>query len=219
MTCRCAPALVRLDKEVTARYPDRDQRSDGCCASSAHTQQNPKSDHEPRRSGVAKGYAVAADIDEDLTPNGPGPDDLTGLLFHLYGASETDADPRVRQIIYEDFLYYPHHGPKARGKYAYTGINPHRQHLHVGIFDWAWNDMGLWLPQEDDDMYSDQDRDRDARIVKLLEDVHALLTQRDDPSGFRKQVDSIEAKVDEPVDELRRNVRRVGAAVGAKDIE
>jgi hypothetical protein len=150
MTCRCAPALVRLDKEVTARYPDRDQRSDGCCGDAAH--QARKSDHNARTSGPAKGYAVAADVDEDLTPTGPGPDDLTGLLFHLYGRSEAEADPRVRQIIYEDFLYYPHSGPKARGKYAYTGINPHRQHLHVGIFDWAWNDMGLWLPQEDDDM-------------------------------------------------------------------
>lgn len=71
--------------------------------------------------------------------------------------------------------------------------------------------------QEDDDLYTDDDR-------KLLQDVKNLLV--DDKVGvipamaqIRAELDDIKAKVDAPVDELRRNVRRVGKATNAQGIE
>lgn len=166
MACTCAPSLVRLTAEVDKLWPNRDRASDGCCASSAHTVQNPDSDHEPN----ADGYARAKDIDEDLTPNGPGPDNLDLVLLHLYGANEATADKRVKYMIYQandgsgiTWIYYPTSGKRARGRYRYLGPNPHDKHLHVSIFDWAIHDTGTWLaarplpppppiPQEDDDM-------------------------------------------------------------------
>jgi hypothetical protein len=175
--CKCAPSLVRLDNEIDALYPKRDHASDGCCGDADH--QSRVSDHNARTSGPAKGYALALDIDEDLTPFTPGPDDLRWLRDLIW--NNPSYYVMVKNMIYEGEIWYVHTKPggRARGKYRYTGINAHKQHLHLGIFDAYYDWKGIWLPahlQPEDDMFTPEDR-------KRLVEVHALLTNREDPNN------------------------------------
>lgn len=139
MSCRCAPALIQLRREVDDRWPRRDKASDGCCGDTAHRAR--KSDHNPD----ARGYAHALDIDEDLSPGA----DLMWLIPVLM------ADPRTKYVIYEGLIHYPGSRPRK-----YTGINAHRQHLHVSIKSTATHVTARWLPAgapiEEDDMTVEQ---------------------------------------------------------------
>lgn len=120
MACRCAPSLVDLRNELNALWPNRDRASDGCCASTEHTAQNPKSDHEP----ASDGFAHALDIDEDLAV---GVD-----LEWLWRSFMADPDPRVKYLIYEGRIVWPN-STTNRNPRPYTGINAHKLHMHVSI--------------------------------------------------------------------------------------
>lgn len=132
MACRCAPALVQLRDEINEAFPARDRSSDGCCASSAHSSQNPKSDHEPD----AAGYAHALDIDEDIAP---GRD-----LAWLWDLWRVRPDPRIKYLIYEAQIVWPNSATDRRPR-AYTGPNAHRHHMHVSIIATATHDTSPWL--------------------------------------------------------------------------
>jgi hypothetical protein len=147
MACRCAPALVVLRDQVNAAYPDRDRLSDGCCASAAHSQENPTSDHEPG----SDGFAAAYDLDLDLVP-GAGPGPMLALREHLY---ET-ADSRLKYLIFRGEIWYPHNGVRPRGKYAYTGVNAHAHHMHVSIFRSAVLAIRPWSITEEEDVTKDE---------------------------------------------------------------
>lgn len=135
MACTCAPALIQLRNEFDQRWPKRDKASDGCCASSTHSTQNPTSDHEPGAKGATPGYAHAFDFDEDL-------DASTHSLMFLVPILLRDS--RCKYIIYEKQLFYPDGTVRA-----YTGINPHDKHLHLSILPGATFDKRLWLSSLD----------------------------------------------------------------------
>lgn len=152
MACTCAPTLIVARNELTACFPPRDKSSDGCCPSAAHTAANPKSDHEPGKTGAAKGYSRAYDYDEDIAA-GRGPSPLKPLVAHLL------KDERTKYVIYEAVLYYPD-GTTRKNK-------GHEGHLHHSIKDSAVHDTRSWHiadafrvpppflipePQENDDM-------------------------------------------------------------------
>jgi hypothetical protein len=140
MACTCAPALLQLRKEINAKWPDRDKASDGCCGDDAHAAR--KSDHNPD----ADGYAHALDIDENLTDN-------VGSLAFLVPVLL--ADSRTKYVIYEGEIHYPPATTKP-----YTGVNAHKQHLHLSIKGTATFETRPWLavekpdpaPIEEDDM-------------------------------------------------------------------
>lgn len=152
MACTCAPALITARNELNACWPNRDRGSDGCCGDAAHRAR--KSDHNPRTSGAAKGFAAAYDYDEDIA-SGLGDRELTGFGLILL------ADPRTKMLIYEAEALYPDGTVRP-----YTGVNAHKSHLHHSIHDWAVHDTSPWniaaafaLPveppdpsEEDDDM-------------------------------------------------------------------
>lgn len=82
---------------------------------------------------------------------------------------------------------------------------------------------GAGLDDEEDDM-TDDDRklvqaaiDAANNAATIASDVRNLI--KDPTVGILHRLDSLENKVDAPVDELRRNVRRVGTAVKAVGIE
>ena len=154
MPCRCAPALVALRNEVNARWPGRDKATDGCCGDAAHAAR--KSDHNANGSG----YAHAHDFDEDIA-SGLRPlwDTLRPVLLR---------DARTKYVIYEARIMYPDGTDRP-----YTGLNAHKQHLHLSIKATATHDTRRWLPrtlapQEDLLMAAAKD-DHDARWALVLQ--------------------------------------------------
>ena len=107
-----APSLAQLRREINTRWPSRDKTSDGTIGDAAHSAR--ASDHNPN----SRGSVNAIDIDEDGI-------DSWGLVALLI------TDPRVYYVIYEGRIWQRKHGFVPR---PYTGINAHRQHIHVSIF-------------------------------------------------------------------------------------
>lgn len=207
MPCACAPALLQLRREVDERWPSRDRASDGCCGDQAHRAR--KSDHNP-----TGGYAHALDIDEDIAP-GLGPAPLLPLAAHLL------ADGRTKYVIYEATIWYRACntcGPGRCRGHRYTGANSHALHLHLSIHTWATHDTRPWLagwthPEEDPlAKFTEQDL---RRIV--TETVVAVLRSE----GITHQVAETRRMfdADNVAGEVRRNLRRIGRAVGAQEIE
>ena len=112
MAWHLAPSLAQLRREINTRWPNRDKTSDGTIGDAAHSAR--ASDHNPN----SRGSVNAIDIDEDGI-------DAWGLVALLI------ADPRVYYVIYEGRIWQRKHGFVPR---PYTGINAHRQHIHVSIF-------------------------------------------------------------------------------------
>lgn len=88
---------------------------------------------------------------------------------------------------------------------------------------------GLGSPPEEDDMAKyDEDRDKILAALALLPDLSAAVgrldaTVNDKDTGLKARLDVLEGSVgtelDKHLGEVRRNIRRVGAAVKATDIE
>lgn len=165
MSCRCAPSLVALRKQIDVAYPGRDRASDGCCGDPAHAAR--KSDHNP-----TNGYAHALDIDEDVA-SGRGDAALMFLVPLLLG------DPRTKYLIYEARIFYAacsaHRG--VCPGHAYSGPNAHTHHLHISIKSTATHDVSAWRiteppaarPEEDDEdmgyRYDSFQRTTDKKIA------------------------------------------------------
>ena len=111
MAWHLAPSLAQLRREINTRWPNRDKTSDGTIGDAAHSAR--ASDHNPN----SRGSVNAIDIDEDGI-------DSWGLVALLI------TDPRVYYVIYEGRIWQRKYGFKPR---PYTGINAHRQHIHVSI--------------------------------------------------------------------------------------
>ena len=121
-TANIAPALVKLRKQVDAKWPNRDRRSDGIWPSAAHTAANPTSDHEA-------GNALDIDTNLSKTTN-------ASLLFRRIKASK---DPRVRYIIHAGRIWSP-----ERGDRPYSGTNPHDTHIHISVRETRRRDVREW---------------------------------------------------------------------------
>ena len=106
-----APSLAQLRREINTRWPSRDKTSDGSVGDLAHASR--ASDHNPN----SRSSVNAIDIDEDGI-------DAWGLVALLI------TDPRVYYVIYEGRIWQRKYGFAPR---PYTGINAHRQHVHVSI--------------------------------------------------------------------------------------
>lgn len=128
MSCKCGPALIALRSSLNRAFPGRSIRSDGCCASSAHSRQNPSSDHEPD----ASGYAAAYDITHD-----PASGVDCGRL-----APRLQRDPRVRYLIWNRRIWSRERA--SEGWRPYGGSNPHTSHLHVSVFRFMVRDDAPW---------------------------------------------------------------------------
>ena len=106
-----APSLAQLRREINTRWPNRDKSTDGTIGDTAHSSR--ASDHNPN----SRGSVNAIDVDKD----GIDPTGLVGLAIK---------DPRVNYVIYNRQIWQRRHGFKPR---PYSGINAHRQHVHVSI--------------------------------------------------------------------------------------
>jgi hypothetical protein len=104
-----AANLAALRREINARWPDRDKRSDGWIGDSAH--QARRSDHNPDGHGVVH----AIDVDKDgIDPR---------LLVR-----RAISHPTVEYVIFDRTIW------SRRRQFAprkYAGPNPHTHHIHV----------------------------------------------------------------------------------------
>lgn len=120
-----ADCLKNLFAEIDAVWPNRDRRTDGWIGDAAH--QARESDHNPDSRGIVH----AIDIDRDgIDPK--------------YVVEQCISENRPTQyVIYNRTIWSRTKDFKPR---AYTGDNPHTDHIHVSIqygthwesADWHW---------------------------------------------------------------------------------
>ena len=119
-----AASLVALGNEINARWPKRDDNSDGAIGDASH--QARVSDHNPDYS--AGGVVRAIDVDKDGI-------DVPELLAAL------TRDPRIEYVIWNRRMLRSY--AKTVGGHAYKawewapyggpGLDPHTGHVHVSI--------------------------------------------------------------------------------------
>ena len=128
MTYRLSNHAAKLRAWIDDAYFQRDRASDGWISSSAHKIANPKSDHDPRPSRYAKQLIVRAiDIDKDLRANRP--DEAHSLAEAL---RREHAKWRIAYIIFDGRIC----SAKSLWRWrTYTGINPHRHHIHISFLE------------------------------------------------------------------------------------
>lgn len=157
--CRASRAVL---EEASRRWPGRSTASDGLCASSAHSLQNPTSDHEPDSRGICH----AADLTKDV---GAGVD--THALWNGLAARR---DRRVKYLIRDRQIWNPSVALYWR---AYFGSNPHDKHGHVSILTAFENDVAEWFGDPGGDlMAGDADRII-ATIGSYEQDTRKLLLE------------------------------------------
>lgn len=168
MGCVPAPACRAALKEATDRWPGRATASDGICSSADHRRRSPGSDHDV-------GNAV------DITHN-PG----SGADCHVMAERiVARKDRRVKYLIWNQRIVrsYPKPDIPAWTWAPYTGTNPHTKHLHISIRQESRNDVAPWFAPiataPEDDMFSDQDRDRLARVEALAKGMNHVLVDAD----------------------------------------
>lgn len=133
---RMAPCLKNLFDELNLRWPNRAHRLDGWIGDAAH--QATQSDHNPDSRGIVH----AIDIDK----NGIVPDIVVSACID--DALPTSYVVWNRTIWSRSHLWIPR---------AYTGDNPHTDHIHVSIrygehwesADWHWGLVDLTAPLDD----------------------------------------------------------------------
>jgi hypothetical protein len=130
---------VTLRKQLDARFPGRDRRSDGWVGDKAH--QSRKSDHNPD----SRGWVHALDIDENFGKgkwrNGRNGRALADQIVK-YAASGLPGSDRVKNVVYENQVAsgtYKSSWWKFRG----SGYG-HTQHIHISFTSKAQNDGQLW---------------------------------------------------------------------------
>jgi hypothetical protein len=135
-----APALAVGRSEVNRRWPTRDKTSDGTIGDAAH--QATRSDHNPN----AREAVDAWDMDKD------GVD-----VWAVIGAFQRH--PSSHYWIYNRQIADKDDGWRRR---AYTGVNPHTQHVHFSIRQTAAaeQDQRPWGLLEEEFMAALSDKDQ-----------------------------------------------------------
>lgn len=116
----------RLREQVDDAFPGRDRVSDGWIGDTRHAAR--PSDHNPTAEGIVR----AIDIDSDLRDHKSAAYDLADQLRLL-----ARRDKRISYIIFDGKIASYKRNYKWR---RYTGLNPHRSHLHVSFTPQGDND-------------------------------------------------------------------------------
>ena len=109
----------QLREQIDDAFPDRDRTSDGWIGDSKHAAR--KSDHNPTTDGIVR----ALDIDSDLRSHKSEAYDLADQLRLL-----ARSDKRISYIIFNGKIASWRRNYKWR---KYTGINPHKTHIHISF--------------------------------------------------------------------------------------
>jgi hypothetical protein len=124
------PCLLEGRDQLNARFPNRDKSSEGTIGDTAHqaeaSSHNPDlTGHPEYRDGDSKDEVRAWDADKDLRdPSGIQMETLVQALITRLRAGELWW---IRYIIYNRRIWHRRDGFVTR---AYTGSNPHTDHVH-----------------------------------------------------------------------------------------
>lgn len=197
MACRPSKAAAAGLAQATALWPNRNKASDGTCASQAHSQQNPSSDHEPNENGEALAF--------DLTD-----DPAHGVdTWALWDGIRLRKDPRVKYGICDDRMFssYSTSGYPAWTWRPYSGSNPHTTHAHTSILEGHENDTSPWFDKQGDPLMAVKDEIIDSvqNQGKLGREVTQAQTTEID-----RKLEKMEAKFNRKLDELLAKVSALG---------
>jgi hypothetical protein len=109
----------QLREQVDDAFPDRDRTSDGWIGDKRHSAR--KSDHNPTAEGIVR----ALDLDVDFRSHKAEPYDFADQLRLL-----ARLDKRISYIIFNGKIASYKRNYKWR---KYTGINPHKTHIHISF--------------------------------------------------------------------------------------
>lgn len=123
---RPAKALLKLKEQIDDAAPTRDRSSDGMIASSAHSAQNPTSDHEPRITD-SSGVKVVTAI--DITNDPARGVDCNRIVKTLIES----ADKRIKYVIWDKKIWNPDIDDEPELTRRYDGSNPHTKHFHLSL--------------------------------------------------------------------------------------
>lgn len=175
-----APALAVGRSEVNRRWPTRDKTSDGTIGDAAH--QATRSDHNPN----SRESVDAWDMDRD------GVD-----VWAVIGAFQRH--PSSHYWIYNRQIADKDDGWRRR---AYTGVNPHTQHVHFSIRQTAAAEQNrrAWGLLEEEFMAAISDADQRALIWRVEAIASGRLAvaggpTRGEPVVINQRVAAIEQKV------------------------
>lgn len=148
-----ADSLIALGNEVNAKWPNRDDASDGALGDASH--QARASDHNPDYS--AGGVVRAIDIDKD------------GITVQAL-LNAVVRDPRVAYVIWDRRIASATEDGTPWNWEPYNGTNPHTGHVHISIKHTAYaaDNTAPWFdapPQEEDMPLTDADVKRVADAV------------------------------------------------------
>jgi hypothetical protein len=162
MSWFAAPAIVKLNQEIQAKWPNRDTGSDGVVGDTSH--QARPSDHNP--DPPPNGIVRATDRDIDGWP-------AKACRDYILSRCRSGAERRLQYVINDRTIWSASWGwaPKP-----YTGDNPHLAHIHFSLkHDSSNYDTSPWLPSfpspvtppaEEDDMPYTPDQ-----IAKIVRDA------------------------------------------------
>jgi hypothetical protein len=114
-------AGVQLREQIDDAFPNRDRASDGWIGDARHAARKSGSDHNPSD----EGWVRAIDIDADLRSHKSEAFDLADQLRLL-----ARSDKRISYIIFHGKIASWRRNYKWR---KYTGINPHKTHIHISF--------------------------------------------------------------------------------------
>jgi len=120
----------QLREQIDDAFPNRDRASDGWIGDAKHAAR--KSDHNPTAEGIVR----ALDIDADLRSHKSEAFDLADQLRLL-----ARSDKRVSYIIFNGKIASWKRNYKWR---KYTGINPHKTHIHISFTKLGDNDRSMF---------------------------------------------------------------------------
>ncbi len=129
MQPKLCKAGVQLREQVDDSFPDRSRISDGWIGDARHSART--SDHNPD----ANGWVYAIDITSDLGHESAAFD----LADQIRLAAKTDK--RLKYVIFNKQIASSILNYKWR---KYTGINPHKKHIHISFTKLGTNDSGFF---------------------------------------------------------------------------
>lgn len=154
-----APAIVKLNQEIQARWPGRDTTSDGVLGDSSH--QARKSDHNPAwdEPEPFTGIVRATDRDVDRWP-------AYEVRDFIISRCRSGAEKRLWYVINDRTIWSHTYGWMPR---PYDGDNPHTGHIHFSLMhDMSNFDDSPWL-----DSFGGDEDDMSAKAEEQIEEIHA----------------------------------------------
>ena len=148
-------AGVQLREQIDDAFPNRDRRSDGWIGDPRHAAR--KSDHNPTAEGIVR----AIDIDADLKSHAAEPFDFADQLRLL-----ARSDKRISYIIFNGKIASYKRNYKWR---KYTGINPHKTHIHISFTAKGDHDGSMFrIPLLTGEPINGKPKSRRRKLGKIL---------------------------------------------------